>query len=134
MHEWALAETIVKCVLELFRGKNIVKLRLSVGRLQNVDREILLFNVKELLKVEGYSNVEVILRDTDVSLMCRNCSYTWSVNFEDLGEDIAEMIHFIPESIYAYVKCPVCSSRDFEIVSGRGVYVEEVEFLEAGTG
>ncbi|MEM0239685.1 MAG: hydrogenase nickel incorporation protein HypA [Sulfolobales archaeon] len=131
MHEWAIAESIVRYIVNNYRGRTIVGVTIAVGRLQNIDKDILVFNVKELLRIEGFREVEVKVRDIGISLRCRFCNYEWSVNPEDLGEDISEMIHFIPESIHAYVKCPKCNSRDFEIVSGRGVYIEEiVEVIE----
>jgi len=48
------------------------------------------------------------------------CSYRWKLLPEELGSDVSEMIHFIPEAIHSFTSCPKCGSRDYEIVSGRG--------------
>ncbi|MEM2421197.1 MAG: hydrogenase/urease maturation nickel metallochaperone HypA, partial [Acidilobaceae archaeon] len=80
MHEWAIAESIVKYISNNYRGRAIVGLTIAVGRLQNIDKDILVFNVKELLKIEGFREVDVRVRDIGISLRCRFCSYKWSIN------------------------------------------------------
>jgi hydrogenase nickel incorporation protein HypA/HybF len=44
-----------------------------------------------------------------------------------MSQDVRESIHFLPESIYAYYRCPRCGSIDFEIVKGRGISEIRVE-------
>ncbi len=42
------------------------------------------------------------------------------------GEQL-ESIHFIPELAHAFMACPGCDSPDFEVIQGRGVWIEAVE-------
>jgi hydrogenase nickel incorporation protein HypA/HybF len=41
-------------------------------------------------------------------------------------ENVQENIHFIPEVAHVYVKCPRCESPDFEVLKGRGVWINKV--------
>jgi hydrogenase nickel incorporation protein HypA/HybF len=47
-----------------------------------------------------------------------------------LDEEAREAIHFLPEAAHAYIRCPKCGSPDFEILSGRGVWLESVRGLK----
>ncbi|HLN88846.1 MAG TPA: hydrogenase/urease maturation nickel metallochaperone HypA, partial [Candidatus Binatia bacterium] len=61
------------------------------------------------------------------ALKCRVCNTTWSLDLEKLDKTTAEAIHFVPEVVHTYIKCPHCGSPDFEIVTGRGVWLENVK-------
>jgi hydrogenase nickel incorporation protein HypA/HybF len=131
VHEWALAEAIVNYVLsEASRiGVNSAeKIVLKLGVLQSIDREILDFSLKELFKMNNFSVKEIKYIDEPVRLRCRRCGYEWSINVSELDETIRESIHFVPETVYSFFKCPRCGSRDFEIVSGRGIRIEEIKW------
>ena len=41
--------------------------------------------------------------------------------------DISWPIHFVPELAHAYLRCPDCSSADFEVLGGRGVSIDAIE-------
>ena len=43
-------------------------------------------------------------------LKCRVCGYEWSFDVGRLSEDVREALHFIPEVIHSYTKCPRCGS------------------------
>lgn len=120
VHEWALAESIILYV-ENKNVSRVKKLSVKIGILQSIDREILEFAIRELSKERGVviDNVEII--EEKPVLKCNVCNYTWSINPSEIDEPIREAIHFIPESIYAYFKCPNCGSIDFEVVKGRGL-------------
>jgi len=120
VHEWALAESVILYVLD--RGvKEAKRLVIKAGALQSIDRDIFLFAVQELSKEYGIRVDEVELVIEDPVLKCNVCGYTWSVDLASLDEHVREAIHFLPEAVYAYLKCPNCSSVDFEIVRGRGL-------------
>jgi len=58
---------------------------------------------------------------------CRACGHKWFFEKETLDESTAEAIHFVPEVAHTYLKCPKCGSPDFEVVEGRGVWLESVK-------
>ena len=129
VHEWALAEAVIKYVKSIAQNYNsnrIRKLTIKLGVLQSVDEEVLRFSINELAKINDLIVEGLVFEREDVKLKCRVCGFEWSFNINELDEEAREAVHFVPEVIHSYVKCPKCGSRDFEIVSGRGVYVKEV--------
>lgn len=126
VHEWALAEAIVEYVLKNRENNMLEKIVLKIGMLQTIDRDILEYALRELFKLNNIVVEKIEFIEENISLKCRNCGYEWSIDMNSIDEFIRESIHFIPETIYSYFKCPKCSSRDFEIETGRGIYIEEI--------
>ena len=58
---------------------------------------------------------------------CKVCGTSWQFNSKNMDKETAEAIHFVPEVAHSYIKCPKCGSPDFEIASGRGVWLESVK-------
>lgn len=130
LHEWALAEAIIGYVNNVLKEKNagiVRKLVLRIGRLQSIDKEVLLFALNNLAKEYGVNIGEIVMHDEDVVLECRRCHARWTFSPTQLPEDIREAIHFVPEVVHSFTKCPRCGSRDFDIVSGRGLNIESIE-------
>ena len=131
VHEWALAEALIRYVKELSkeRGVNRVsKLVIKLGILQSIDRNVLEFSIMELAKINNLIIESLVFEDEDAILKCRACGYEWSLDMSELDEDVKEAIHFVPEVVHTFIKCPKCGSRDFEIVKGRGIAIKEVVF------
>lgn len=129
MHEWAIAEALVEYLNNYIKVNNvrrIKKLVVKLGELQAIDKDILLFSLNELLKIYSIPVEKIDLVDIDAYFQCRKCGHKWGLNDLNLNEDIREAIHFVPEVVFSYVKCPKCGSRDFEIISGRGVEIGEI--------
>ncbi len=133
VHEWALAESIATYVARVSKGRKVKRLALSIGRLQSIDLEIFDFALRELLNEGSVVVDELKYLNEEILLKCRKCSFEWSPSLESLGPEVSESIHFIPEVIHSYVSCPRCNSRDYDLLSGRGVKVVEV-VLEEGEG
>jgi len=128
VHEWALAEAIVEHVLKNRENNILEKIVLRIGLLQTIDLDILKFALEELFKLNNISVEKIEFIEEDISLKCRKCSYEWRIDINNLDEYIRESIHFIPETIYSFFKCPNCSSRDYDLKTGRGIYVEEIRW------
>lgn len=132
MHEWALAEAVVDSSLKLIKEKRLEKVNeiyIKIGELQNIDVEIFDFAFKELIKKTELENLKIIYITEEAILKCNICGNKWKFkeSFNKLNEDEKEAIHFIPETLHIYIKCPNCSSFDFEIISGRGVFLEDIK-------
>lgn len=128
VHEWALAEAIVEYVKHKAKEdskRHVRKLVVKLGVLQSIDKEILGFALNELFKDSGLVVDEVVFNEVPVILRCRRCGYEWRPSM-NIDEAVKEAIHFVPEAVYSYFKCPHCGSRDFEIVQGRGVEIGEI--------
>ncbi|AEM38119.1 hydrogenase expression/synthesis HypA [Pyrolobus fumarii 1A] len=102
------------------QGYNVEEVVVYLGELQNADREVIESYLKRLAP-EIAPGVRVRSEVEKARFRCRVCGSEWSLQDLDLDEDIREAVHFVPEAIYSFAKCPRCGSRDFEIVSGRGV-------------
>jgi len=78
---------------------------------------------------EELADTEIDLRIEAALFRCRSCQREFG--FADAGgelaEDESEAIHFIPELAHTYMRCPDCDSPDFEVVKGRGVWIDAVE-------
>lgn len=128
MHEWALAEGLVRYLSSVVGDKKLKSVKIGLGELQSVDEEVLKFALTELMRAKGYefSEDSLVFVRRPAKFWCRKCGYSWSLDDVSLGDDEKEAIHFVPEVIHAYLLCPRCGSRDFEVVEGRGVEVLEV--------
>lgn len=128
MHEWALAEAIVSAASEIAEReslKEVTEIRVLVGELQQIDLDILQFALSEH-KTAKFGNVKFSIEKAQAKLRCRVCQEQWTFDRETLDESTAEAIHFIPEVAHTYINCPKCGSPDFEIIAGRGVWLESI--------
>jgi hydrogenase nickel incorporation protein HypA/HybF len=133
MHEWALAESVVKTILKIVEEKGIKKvteIKIKIGEMQQVEHEIFRTALVQL-KPDELKDAELIIEIAETELKCRACGFKWLFQKKELGEDVLEAIHFLPEVSHAYVKCPKCGSPDFEITGGRGVWIESIRGEEA---
>ena len=129
MHEWALAEAILtsaKEIAEKEKLKEVTEVTIKVGELQQVESGILRFALSQM-KAEIFRNAKFHILKAKTTLKCRVCGTVWQFNIKKLDKSTAEAIHFVPEVAHAYIKCPKCGSPDFEIVSGRGVWLENIK-------
>lgn len=131
MHEWALAEAIIETLITKafeINKKKFNYLKIVIGRLQQIDRDILVFVLDEMLKLvrdeHGLEVDQIVLEDEKTLAECRRCGYRWEIDIGSLEESVKESIHFIPDVVHTHSSCPRCDSHDFEIVSGRGISID----------
>jgi hydrogenase nickel incorporation protein HypA/HybF len=134
MHEWALAESILSATLEEAEKeklKTIDEIKIGIGELQQIERDIFEFALEEIIKSKDnkLKNVKISIETEKSTLKCKSCEHTWK--FSDmkkkLNEDESEAIHFIPEVAFVHTRCPKCGSPDFEITTGRGVSIISIK-------
>ncbi len=92
-----------------------------LGELQNIDKDILKQYIDMVIKETDYSHLKIDYEIEKTLLKCRKCGYTWSLSDIELTEEEREMIHFLPEAIHTFSKCPKCGSKDIDILRGRGI-------------
>ncbi|MEM1558086.1 MAG: hydrogenase nickel incorporation protein HypA [Thermoproteota archaeon] len=129
MHEWALAESVIKTVLKIAEENNIdriTEVKIKIGEMQQLEHEVFKSALLHL-KPDELKDAEFIVETAETKLRCRVCNYEWFFQKEGFEEDVFESIHFLPEVSHAYIKCPICGSPDFEILEGRGIWVESVK-------
>jgi hydrogenase nickel incorporation protein HypA/HybF len=132
MHEWALAEAIIATASQIAEKEGlsaVTEVRIKVGELQQVESDILEFALSQL-KTAKLQKAKFQIETIKAKLKCRVCGNQWLFSKENLDEKTAEAIHFVPEIAHTYIKCPKCGSPDFEIVEGRGIWLESVRGLK----
>ena len=128
MHEWALAEALISTVIQVSKKeglRKIFEIEVRIGELQDIDLEIFKFALIQL-KPDYLKDAEFKFKMVKTKLKCRVCGHEWSPRKDELDENVREAIHFIPEITHAYLRCPRCGSIDFDIIEGRGVWLEYV--------
>jgi hydrogenase nickel incorporation protein HypA/HybF len=128
MHEWALAEAVIKAASDIAEKeglKQVTRVTIRIGELQQVERAMLEFALSQL-KTERFNKAKFVVETEKARLRCRVCGHTWVFKESNLDQATLEDIHFVPEMAHAYVKCPNCASPDFEIEQGRGVWLQTV--------
>jgi hydrogenase nickel incorporation protein HypA/HybF len=129
MHEWSLAEAILTSASEIAQKeklKEVTEVTIKIGELQQVERPILRFAISEM-KPPLLRNTKFRILKAKSTMKCRVCGTAWQFDSKKMDRETAEAIHFVPEVAHSYVKCPKCGSPDFEIASGRGVWLESVK-------
>jgi hydrogenase nickel incorporation protein HypA/HybF len=129
MHEWALAEAVITAASELADKeglRRITEVRIKVGELQQINPEVLKFALSQL-KTSKFEKARFLIEPAKARMQCRNCGNQWVFTKEKLDESTAEAIHFLPEVAHTFIKCPKCGSPDFEILEGRGVWLQSVK-------
>jgi len=129
MHEWALAEAILASAKQIAAKeqlKEVTEVTIKVGELQQVEPPILRFALSQM-KAGVLKDAKFRISKAKSTLKCRVCGTTWQFNPKKMDKTTAEAIHFVPEVAHSYVKCPKCGSPDFEIASGRGVWLADIK-------
>ena len=129
MHEWALAEAVIASVAEVAKReklKQVTEVTVKIGELQQVEKEILVFALKQLKPI-GFNSTRFRVTKGKTKLKCRVCGNTWLFRRSKLDAETAEAIHFVPEVAHTYIRCSRCGSPDFEIAEGRGIWLENVK-------
>jgi len=129
MHEWALAEAVLKAASEIAEKEQlaeVTEVNISIGELQNVEREIFRFALNQLKPII-FRQARFRFTRAPAVLKCRNCGNNWQLKNQKLDEATKEAIHFVPEVAHSYIKCPKCGSPDFEITQGRGICLRNIK-------
>jgi len=134
MHEWALAEGVVRTALEAGANdglRTISKITVRIGELQRIDEEVFQQALEQVIPPAEprLAGTRIELGIEPALFRCRPCRAEFALRdiAGPVGPDQLESIHFIPELAHAFMACPRCQSPDFEVVQGRGVWIESVE-------
>ena len=133
MHEWALAEAVIRSAVDVSRKeklKSISEVVIRMGELQQIDgdafRQACDSTCEPYREVLGKARFTI---ETEPAVFaCRSCGHEWDFAAvkKDLPEDEAEFVHFVPEMAHAYMRCGKCGSPDFALRQGRGVWLARV--------
>ncbi len=131
MHEWALAESVIKTAVEHAASEKFKKLKetgVVFGELQAIDKEIFAFALEELRKqFPAAKDCKFKISVEPAAFRCKACAHEFPLKGLRKTKDEAEFIHFVPEMAHTFLKCPKCKSPDFEIAAGRGVGISYIK-------
>lgn len=113
MHELGLCQEILRIALEEVdkqetKPKKITSLKLVVGSLHNVLKENMEFIYEHVAKDTIAEGSKLLIEAVPLTIKCNSCQ----------KETIIENNFF---------SCSACSSRDFEIIKGKELFLENVE-------
>jgi hydrogenase nickel incorporation protein HypA/HybF len=134
MHEWALAEGVVKTADKFAEDQGIdeiTEVRIMIGELQAVEHDIIEFAFDQL-RTTRMKGAKFVIEAVPARFKCRKCSHEWKLEKEKLDETTGEAIHFVPEMAHVFLKCPKCGSPDFEVTEGRGVWLASIKGRKKG--
>ncbi len=134
MHEWALAEAIIASAKQIAQQESlgsVSEVTIRVGALQQAEPPILRFALKQLSEGTLFGSAKFRILKAKTQLKCKVCGTTWQYSRKSLDKSALEAIHFVPEVAHTYIKCPKCGSPDFEIASGRGVWLEDIKGVKS---
>lgn len=136
MHEWALADAVIKSaknVAEKENLKEITEVVIKIGEIQSINEEIFEDAVKQVMKKDpdnslfNHTKFKCVIEKA--KLICNVCGNEWLFAKwkQDLNDSETESIHFIPETAHVFMRCPQCDSPDFEVSAGRGIWLDSIE-------
>jgi hydrogenase nickel incorporation protein HypA/HybF len=110
MHELSIAKNIIDIIKESVEEKDLVnveKVILKVGELSGVVPDSLEFSLEAVCSGTEMEKINYELIKIPFAVKCRVCN---NDSYNELG----------------IVKCPVCGSKDTEVISGNELLVSEI--------
>ena len=111
MHELALAESVVKSVLN-FKAENdiatVTAVNIKIGVLQQVSRESLLFSLEVLSKGTELEGVQYNLEKVKAAVRCNIC-----------GKE-SVMDGYL-------LRCPACGQSNVRVTAGKTIFIDSIE-------
>jgi hydrogenase nickel insertion protein HypA len=132
LHELSLVEGIIQSVAELAAdsGKQVTGVNVGVGELAQFDLRVIRELLAELKKGTPLEGARIQVRLEKAKVRCLNCKKEWT--FSDiigpLSVNEREVVHFFPEMLSTYSRCPSCHRNYLEIEEGRSVRIAGVRF------
>ncbi|MDP8214727.1 MAG: hydrogenase maturation nickel metallochaperone HypA [Candidatus Euphemobacter frigidus] len=117
MHEWAIADNLVKLVAAAARREDlesVSKVVIRVGALQQVVPETLEMAFRMMAEETEIAGARLKIEPVLLKLRCRNCQTITT------GNDFV-------------FTCQKCGGVDLEIISGKELYIDYMEGEKKGT-
>lgn len=130
MHELSLVQGIIDSVQQTAkeRGGKVLSFEVRVGELAQFDVGLVRELLKELKKGTPLEGAKVVVRTEKSKMRCLSCGSLWGFSdiVKPMPRDEREVVHFFPELLNSYTRCPSCSKSYLEIEEGRSVRIAEV--------
>jgi len=141
LHEWSLAEAVVNSLIKLAEDRGAVafkEVEIAYGEIMELEASIFKTAFEELSKGTLVEGAKLVLKEEKAKFRCNACGAEWdfgtveevlSDEFNVIEEPLGEKespLHFLPHLAPALFRCPSCGSRDFDLVSGKGLRITRV--------
>jgi len=130
VHEASIAYNIIQIAIKVAtenKAKKINRITIVVGELNFLDLEALKFAFEVLVENTMAEKAELGIKLVPAKFKCLKCGEEWEFSSSKIMNNAVNKIHFTPELIVDYLKCPRCNSNEFEIINGKELYVENIE-------
>ena len=90
MHEWALAEAVLKSSFKEAKKRNLKKLlevKIVLGELQAIEEEVVKFSLDSLKKGTMAEEANFIFINEKAAFKCRNCQNEWTLKEANIREE-----------------------------------------------
>jgi Zn finger protein HypA/HybF involved in hydrogenase expression len=131
VHELSLVQGVIDAVgaeAEEKKGR-VLRFEVRVGELAQFDLQLVRDLLKEMKRGTPLESAKAVVRSERAKVKCMTCGRVWG--FKDvvhpMSEDEKEVVHFFPELLSTYSRCPSCSKSYLDIEEGRSVRIARVE-------
>ena len=130
MHEYTIAVGIIEA-LKKYTAQSGLKVRsfkIVVGELSMLNIDAIRMSLDMLMPNTDLNDAHYYIEREEARVGCGTCGAVMAFNeaVKELGEDVLETIHFLPEMLASFTSCRGCGSSDLRVLSGRGVKVVNV--------
>lgn len=122
MHEWVLAEGLLRIVLQATRGR-VKEIWVKIGELRQLDEEIFRFAFSSLSRGTRAEKAELKILTVPAKGKCPKCSTEFDLG--SLAPSEKELVHFFP-SIVGALGCTKCGNPRLQLESGKEFVVDSV--------
>lgn len=121
MHDFSISKQIAVAVLQKAnkeRATRVLEIRIKIGSSIHLNPEQLRFWLQELFKktIAEQATIEIIT--VAIVVKCKECNYEGKIQAEK---------EFYYSSLFNFIFCPACKSRNVEIKSGDECLLEKVK-------
>ena len=126
-------------------GVRIISATVKVGTLTMIDPQTMREALAMISKEAGIEGVEFKVERAETHFTCMKCGTDWTFNdvegdlkanvpddlliSDESGEKDMPM-HYFPELVHAWMRCPKCGSNDYRMTEASGVILDKVEVEE----
>jgi len=108
----------------------VEEVTIEIGALALVDIESLKFALEVISRGSRLEGARFRIEVKPPRFRCKSCGYEWSIEAENLDDDVKLYLHFAPDKVYEMLRCPRCGSRDVEVLEGLDIKLKSIKLAE----
>jgi len=140
MHEWSVAEAVIRTVQDWADGRKVKIKRVVLGipAVSFLDSDLLKEAFDTLKRDSILEDATLIVRFKSPTFHCNSCNRDFSLDDvkdqldkvrAEFGEDYP--MHLIPALAPAFIRCPYCGSHDIS-AKAQDITIDQLEVEEDG--